>query len=438
MLRRIILVLVALPLFITGCQSGETAPNSPAVSKAVTASSEASSPMSTASVAIKETGEKSVGSRYVQIYEDKVYYTDNKYLYVMNEDGSEYRRIAQLFRNSDDRYADYTWRDVHIYNDRIYYGNTAQNKIYTMSLNGGDKRVLCEGKLLDVAYGRIFYSRYTEDEAHLMSMDLNGKNRRLLDNIDPDPYDFTIHDGWLYYTTNGISSGITRIRYDGKYKRVITEVTSNFYVDGNLLAYSVGDDMVKIFCMDLNTSEKKLLYSYDNTDIREIVEKTLPGCSIGYFPVMAGIKGEYVYFYREYLPNCFMLLKQKTSINDTPVLVAVFQGRAYIDWENDKLYYATDYNSQINEPNIGNVLGLTRTDPFIYSFSFVDNEFTVISEKGLEGGYDFFAYEDYLYFDAFDATDKEGNAWLYRYNTKTKTITKLKSETLLFPESEGE
>lgn len=123
------------------------------------------------------------------LYDEWLYYTDEKFLYRLNINKSTKELVNKL-----------NGQIINIYDDNIYYYSRS---IYKINLDGSNKIDL---KINDISInnrasikiyrGWIYWSDF--EEKKLYRCRVNGKNKNVFENIQTSF--FVVHDNWIYYS----------------------------------------------------------------------------------------------------------------------------------------------------------------------------------------------------------------------------------------------
>ncbi|MBS5932572.1 MAG: DUF5050 domain-containing protein [Clostridiales bacterium] len=116
--------------------------------------------------------------------EDKVYFQSEEYRGLIRS-----HMIRELDKHHLVRHKlndDYSL-DINVVDDRIYYKNGNDRKIYSINTDGGDRKLLSDDSAawLVVGDSRIYY---TITGANIYSMNIDGDDKRLLANLGSDMY----------------------------------------------------------------------------------------------------------------------------------------------------------------------------------------------------------------------------------------------------------
>lgn len=204
----------------------------------------------------------------------KIYYynkSDNKYLYVMNKDGSDKKALGTIQGAME----------LNVSGDYIYY---QAGGIYRAKLKDGTVETLVEsdcGSMI-VSNGVIYYIKADGDASKIHSMNVDGSDAKILsDNIASG---LNVNEGFIYYINNSDSGKIHKMKLDGSEDQEVTDRRNiqELLVDGSYIYYisssSDGNHIYRISksggeeekisgdsCSNINVNDGQLFY-YNASD----------------------------------------------------------------------------------------------------------------------------------------------------------------------------
>lgn len=205
---------------------------------------------------------------------DKIYYynkSDNKYLYVMNKDGSDKKALGDIQGAME----------LNVSGDYIYY---QAGGIYRAKLKDGTVENLVEEgcRNMVVSNGVIYFIKADGEMSKIYSMNVDGSNEQTLtENIAGG---LNVKDGYIYYINGSDSGRIYKMKLDGSEEEEAVDVKNvqELLVDGGYIYYVSsssdgnhvyrvnmnGEDEVKVSedsCSNINVNKGKLYY-YNASD----------------------------------------------------------------------------------------------------------------------------------------------------------------------------
>ena len=252
---------------------------------------------------------------------DNETYQNNK-IYKMSLDGKELKVI------NDNKFSD-DCRSIYVVNDRIYYIGEDYN-IYSMDLDGGDRKKVNNNQTgyIGITDKYIIYNDYPEKPESQTDyvtyiMGIDGKNSKAING--KRIYNPNIVGKFIYYV-NGDNSEIHKIGIDGKNDTVIYKSPAyNMNVSGDYIYYlnyknenaDSEDEPVCIHRINLDGTDHKII------------------CEMQNYSSFVGIAGDWVY-YTDHDDKSYYINMMKNDGSDIVTLYNYQMNQAQSEYVNDK------------------------------------------------------------------------------------------------------
>lgn len=154
---------------------------------------------------------------------DKIYYSDEVALWVMNKDGSQVTKIV------DDNVT-----NIQIQDDMIYYIKQETSEIYKIQKDGTKKKKISNDKVYSInLYKNKIYFMDRYNKLYITSMSLDGKNKKVIKEVVAN--DMMVYDDYIYYVTRDGNLG--KVKIDGSNSRLLETDVMQFDVSKSGIYY---------------------------------------------------------------------------------------------------------------------------------------------------------------------------------------------------------
>lgn len=145
-----------------------------------------------------------------------------------------------------------------IYDDRIYYANSAENHaLYVMDLSGGNHKKLnndyCQS--VNVANGFVYYSAHN-DHDHLYRIKVDGTEKKMMS--EDSCWNINVYNDYIYYRNQTQKGSLYRMNIDGSENIQIAEGNISYInITDNFIIYHRNTENSGYYYTDLEGNNEK-------------------------------------------------------------------------------------------------------------------------------------------------------------------------------------
>ena len=196
------------------------------------------------------------------VIDDWILYTQkDQHLWAMRIDGTDMRRITDFS----------CYSEFYVYEDRLYCIGAEDNFLYSVTLDGTDKKLILDNEILNfnISDGWIYFSEMKdfdsaeENDPSLTKMRVDGAQQKVICNDYASS--INVSGDWIYYSNRSSEGELYRIKTDGTLREQLDTEYDVFGINvlNDRIIYSAKvEENHTVYSLKTDVSDKTVLRYY--------------------------------------------------------------------------------------------------------------------------------------------------------------------------------